>query len=149
MSGRFHETHSDRDIAESSPSHCRDAHVPTTPFPLHTIPFQARHNCADPPITLPQSGLTSHVQYQQRDDFPAQLSARTLPTLSNLLPTHPLHYLATNPHRTLLYVTRVAILSYQPCLRLFLRTCINKLCNGTIHIQSISHSTLPVIDEQF
>ena len=63
--------------------------------------------------------------------------------LSNFLPTHPLHSLATNPHRTILYVPRVAILSYQPCLRLFLRTCINKLCNGTtpIQIQSISHST--------
>src|SRR5580693_9087411 len=81
MSGRFHETHSDRDIAESSPSHCRDAHLPTTPFPLQTIPFHARHYCADPPITLPPSALTSHVQYQQRDDFPAQLTARTLPSL--------------------------------------------------------------------
>jgi len=147
MSGRFHGTHSDQDIAESSPSHCRDAHVPTTLFPLQTIPFHAQHYCADPPITLPPSGLMSHVQHQQWDDFPAQLSARALPSFVkpslNLLPTHPLHSLATNPHRTLVYVTRVAILSYQPCLRLFLCTCIMQW----IHIQSISHSTLPVIEQ--
>jgi hypothetical protein len=87
------------------------------------------------------NGTTSLLSYQ-RGPYLA---------LSNLLPTHRLHSLATNPHQTLLYVTRVAILSYQPCLRLFLRTCINKLCNGTIpiHIQSISHSTLPPIEEQF
>jgi len=147
MSGRFHGTHLDQDIAESLPSYCWDVHIPTTPFPLQMIPFHSQHYCTDPPITLPPSGLTSHVQYQQRDDFPAQLSVRTLPSL---LPTHPLHSLVTNPYWTLLYVTQVAILSYQPCLRLFLCTCINKLCNGTIpiHIQSISHSTLPVIDEQ-
>ena len=64
------------------PGHSRIlATFPTTPFPLQTIPFHARRYCADPPITLPPSGLTSHVQYQQWDDFPAQLSARTLPSL--------------------------------------------------------------------
>ena len=49
-------------------------------FPLQTILFHAQHYCADPPITLPPSGLTSHVQYQQLDDFPGQLSARILPS---------------------------------------------------------------------
>jgi hypothetical protein len=56
------------------------------------------------------NGMTSLLSYQ-RGPYLA---------LSNLLPTHPLHSLATNPPRTLLYVTLVAILSYQPCLRLFL-----------------------------
>ena len=139
MSGRFHGTHSDQDMLALTLSRCSRNDAPTTPFP---IPFHAPHYSADPPITLQPSGLTSHVQYQQWDDFPAQLSVRTLPSLVEPSSNSPVAFFGdqSTPNTSICYPGSYPIIPALP------QTFpINKLCNGTIpiHIQS----TLPVIEQ--
>jgi len=117
MSGRFHGTHSDQDMLALTLSRCSHNDAPTTHsrflsmFHTTLLTHPSLYNQVDWRVMSSTSnGMTSLLSYQ-RGPYLA---------LSNLLPTHPLHSLATNPPRTLLYVTLVAILSYQPCLRLFL-----------------------------
>jgi len=108
--------------------------------------FPRHHSCCKQFLSMLNTTALTHPSLYHQVDWRVMSSTRNGTTsllshqwgpylaLSNLLPiaTHLLHSLVTNPHWTLLYITQVAILSYQPCLRLFLLICINKLCNGTI-----------------